>query len=333
LGSTYVGGDEVRGKQNQRQRGAAILVAMLVVTLVATLAAGLQWRQWRLQQSEAASRAQSQASWVLVGALDWARLILREDARSAGNSGLMDHLGEPWALPLQEAKMSSFLSAEALTDAGQDEAYLSGSIVDAQSKINLTNLALNQTGESQMSKPAFEVLARLYEQLGLPPAELKTWVSSWMSSQPGATSKGDLEANTGAPLRPVQLEQLTWLGLPSSSLEKLRPYITILPQRTPVNLNTASALVIYAAVPGIDLAAAQKLVQTRSSSPLKSVSDAQSALGSNAVSSISGGTDFSVFSQYFEVRGRVRLGDWAVQESSLVHRDGLNVRTIWRRKV
>ncbi|MEY4294620.1 MAG: hypothetical protein RLY82_308 [Pseudomonadota bacterium] len=311
-------------KRNQSQRGAAILVAMLVVTLVATLATGLQWRQWRLQQTEASVRAQSQASWVLVGALDWARLILREDARSAGNSGLMDHLGEPWALPLQETKLSSFLSAEALTDTGQDEAYLSGSIVDAQSKINLTNLALNQTGESQLSKPAFEVLARLYEQLGLPPAELKAWVSAWMASQ---------QVNKDVLLRPMRLEQLIWLGLPSGSLEALRPHITILPQRTPVNLNTASAIVIYAAVPGIDLAAAQKLVQTRSSSPLKNVSDAQSALGSSSASSLVGGTDFSVFSQYFEVRGRVRLGDWAVQESSLVHRDGLNVRTIWRRKI
>lgn len=308
-------------KRNQSQRGAAILVAMLVVTLVATLAAGLQWRQWRLQQIESADRAQSQASWVLLGALDWARLILREDARSAGINGLIDHLGEPWALPLQEAKLSSFLSAEALTDAGQDEAYLSGSIVDAQSKINMTNLAQNQTGESQMSKPAFEVLTRLYEQLGLPPAELKTWTAAWMASQ---------QANKDAPLRPMQLEQLIWLGLPSSSLEVLRPYITILPLRTPINLNTASAIVIYASVPNSDLAAAQKLVQTRSSSPLKNVTDAQSTMG---VSSLVGGADFSVSSQYFEVRGRVRLGDWALQESSLVLRDGLNVRTLWRRKI
>jgi general secretion pathway protein K len=140
-------------------------------------------------------------------------------------------------------------------------------------------------------------------------------------------------ANKDVPLRPMQLEQLIWLGLPSSSLEVLRPHITILPQRTPVNLNTASAIVIYAAVPNIDLSAAQKLVQSRASSPLKNVTDAQSTLGNSGGSSIANGPDFSVSTQYFEVRGRVRLGDWAVQESSLVQRDGLNVRTIWRRKI
>ncbi len=79
-----------------RQSGAALLLAMILVTLVATLAAGMVWQQTRAVQVEAAGRAQAQAEWILNGALDWARLILREDARSGG----ADHLGEPWATPL-----------------------------------------------------------------------------------------------------------------------------------------------------------------------------------------------------------------------------------------
>lgn len=314
----------------KRQRGAAILVAMLVVTLVATLAAGLQWRQWRMLQSEAASRAQSQASWVLVGALDWARLILREDARSAGNAGLIDHLGEPWALPLQEAKLASFLAADALSEPQQDEAYLSGGIVDAQSKINLTNLLANQTGDTAISVPLLDSLTRLYQQLNLPLAELKIWTNLWMASQSNTAQASATQANVVAPLRPIHLEQLIWLGLPASSLEVLKNHLIILPQRTPVNLNTASALVIYASVPNIDMAAAQKLVQARAQSPLQNVSDATPYFGAGGALSNS---DFSVSAQYFEVRGRLRLGDWTVEESSLVQRDGLNVRTIWRRKI
>jgi general secretion pathway protein K len=34
----------------------------------------------------------------------------------------------------------------------------------------------------------------------------------------------------------------------------LRPYITLLPVRTPVNLNTASAMVLSASIPLLDLA-------------------------------------------------------------------------------
>ena len=73
-------------------RGAALLTAMIIVTLIATLAAGMVWQQWVAVQVEAAERSQAQARWILNGALDWARLILREDQRTSD----VDHLGEPW---------------------------------------------------------------------------------------------------------------------------------------------------------------------------------------------------------------------------------------------
>ena len=81
---------------------------MVTVTLVATLATAALWQQWRGVEVESAERTRTQLAWVLTGALDWARLILREDARSGG----ADHLGEPWAVPLEEARLSTFLAAE-----------------------------------------------------------------------------------------------------------------------------------------------------------------------------------------------------------------------------
>ena len=38
----------------------------------------------------------------------------------------------------------------------------------------------------------------------------------------------------------------------------------------------------------------------------------------------------SVASRFFEVRGRLRLDQTTVQERSLVQRDGLDVKTLWR---
>ena len=102
--SAQISGLRVRNKQV----GAALLAAMLTVTLVASFAAAAAWQQWRAVEVETAERQRVQASWILVGALDWARLILREDARSGG----ADHLGEPWAVALQESRMSSFLAAD-----------------------------------------------------------------------------------------------------------------------------------------------------------------------------------------------------------------------------
>ena len=45
-----------------RQRGAALLAAMLTVTLVATLAAAALWQQWRSVEVETSERAGVQAA-------------------------------------------------------------------------------------------------------------------------------------------------------------------------------------------------------------------------------------------------------------------------------
>ena len=70
-----------RGRPVNEQQGAALLLAMVIVALVATVTAGMVWQQTRAVQVEEAERARAQAGWILSGALDWARLILREDLR------------------------------------------------------------------------------------------------------------------------------------------------------------------------------------------------------------------------------------------------------------
>jgi general secretion pathway protein K len=295
---------------------------MLVVTLVATLAAGLQWRQWRTYSQEAALRARTQASWVLVGALDWARLILREDARSNLNASV-DHLGEPWALPLNEAKLSTFLSADSLVEAGQEEAYLSGKITDAQGKLNLTQLVEN----GKLSPTALAKLNRLYSQLDLPLNELQSWTGQWLRSQPQQNGEST-PASPGEPLQPKIIQNLDWLGVSSTSIKALEPYITILPQNTPVNLNTASALVIYASIAELDLAQAVRWVSQRGQAPLNNIQDVAKQF--NLSSSSLNTNDVSVSSNFFEVDGRLRMGDWVIEERSLVQRTGPDVKVLWR---
>jgi len=83
------------------QRGAALLSAILTVTLVATFAAAALWQQYRSIEVEKAERGRVQVAWLLIGALDWSRLILRID----GKAGTTDHLAEPWAVALQESRL------------------------------------------------------------------------------------------------------------------------------------------------------------------------------------------------------------------------------------
>jgi general secretion pathway protein K len=154
-------------KPRSSQFGAAILTAMLTVTLVATLAAGAAWQQWRSIEVETAQRARVQSAWILVGALDWARLILREDARSGG----ADHLAEPWAIPLEEARLSTFFASESsAADRADDvqQSFISGRITDMQSRLNVMNLVEN----GKVSEAVQRQFAKLFDLLGLPEPEV-----------------------------------------------------------------------------------------------------------------------------------------------------------------
>jgi general secretion pathway protein K len=316
-------------KAARTQRGAALLMAMLTVTLVATFAAASMWQQWRSVEVEQAERARVQSAWILTGALDWARLILREDAKSAGIGG-PDHLSEPWAVPLEEARLSTFLAAEkgvatVSSDDGALDAFLSGQIVDQQALLNVNNLVEN----GKISESGLKSFARLFELLGLPPAQLSALAENLRFA--ADTSPANRSVSM-ASLMPQQVDQLVWLGLAPETVAALRPYVTLLPPgwRTTVNLNTASAEVIYAAVDGLSMADAQRLVSERGRSHFRSVQEA-AKLVSRELPDFT--TDHvSIGSKFFESRGRLRLGQVVVEERSLLQRDQAEVRAIRRER-
>ena len=306
-----------------RHLGAALLTAMLTVALVASMAAAALWQQWRGVEVEVAERTRSQSLWVLTGALDWARLILREDARAGG----ADHLGEPWAVPLEEARLSTFLATDKATATDTTEVsaqvFLSGRNTDLQGRLNVMNLVEN----GKVSAPWLLAFSRLFEQLGLPPAELAAVAENLRFAQDTASENG---SSPMAPLLPQRVGQLRWLGLTEVSLAKLGGYITVLPARTPVNLNTASVTVLYAAIPTLDMAQAQRLASSRQNGHFRTLLDA-----GKVVPGIAGElTDVlhSVNSRFFEVQGRLRMEQAVVEERSVVQREGLNVRTLWRER-
>jgi general secretion pathway protein K len=255
-------------------------------------------------------------------------LILREDAMSA-QSAAADHLGEPWALPVQESKLSTFLSQDQQWREGDAEVFLSGQITDAQSRMNVMNLLQ----DGQISAPALARFAALFQRLGLPLGELQTLAQQLQASlqaskanqantNPGTNSPG------AAPLLPQQTAQLVWLGLSPGTLAALQPHITVLPEATPVNLNTASAEVLSAVLPGLDLASARQAVSQRQRGHWASLSAAQDALGSSG--RLLDDKQHSVQSRYFEVQGRMRIDNVVQQETALVLREGGQVRMLWR---
>ena len=308
-----------------KQRGAALIMAMLIVVLVATFAAASLWQQWRGVEVETAERARVESGWILTGALDWARLLLREDYLASRNAPV-DHLGEPWAVPLKEARLSSFLAADnnnTTTDLGPEvmEAFLSGQIVDLQSMMVLNNMVDAGGGPNP---PQIEAFQRLFEILNLPASDLAKLsenmrfaiAATLISSAPGAS-----------PLPPQRLSEIVWLGVSPQTVVALEPFVTVLPLTIPkiplpvrVNVNTASAEVI-AAYGDLDLSEAQRLVQVRGTSYFRNLQDIQSQLtGGAPAMPASDPNQLGWSSDFFEVHARLRLDKLVVEERSVVRR-------------
>jgi len=323
-----------------RQRGAALLTAMIIVALVATLAGSMVWQQWRAIQVEAAERARTQSAWILAGALDWARLILREDAKDdAEHPPPKDHLGEPWAVPLAEARLSTFLAADKDNTEDGPDAFLSGVITDAMARYNLMNL-LEATGGG-IDPRELASLERLCETVGVS-KDIATRIATGLRDAappapptPGASAPPYVPP-ADPPLMPQSASQLSWLGIDAESLRALDPYVILIPDtlRLPatarVNVNTAPREVLVAVVDKLDLATAERIVQSRQRAPLKGIGDLTALAPSVPPDNLN---RLAFSSNYFQVRGRLRLGDVVLEQRSLVKRNGQTVVVLQRERV
>lgn len=298
------------------QRGAAILAAMITVTLVATVAAAAIARQSSAIEVEAAERGRVQAQWLLRGAMDWSRLLLRQDAQS---SGAVDHLGEPWALPLRETKLSAFLAAnggvvDADASADTTDAYLSGALHDMQSKLNLRPFFATKAAVQGLV--AGNPVQRLFERLGLPQSEYRLLAQAL--GQVLDPEAGDTQA-----LRPQTLQDLAWLGVAASTIEALEPYATLHEGISSVNINTASAPVIWALVPEMAWSQAQALVAARTHKHFANLQQAQDTVPGVILPS----GVFALNSQFFSAYGQVRMQGIALEMQADLARTNTKVRT------
>ena len=239
------------------------------------------WQQWRAIQVEAAERARTQSAWILSGALDWARLILREDAKTPSRRHV-DHLGEPWAVPLAEARLSTFLAADKDNTDDAPDAFLSGAITDAQARYNLTNL-LEATGDGidarELASAAAAVRDRRRVDRRRDAHRRRAARCGTAAAPPTRRERAPRRCRHRRPRRSAAHAAVGRASSPGSasmpeSLRALEPYVVLFPTRSGsdtawVNVNTAPREVLVAAVDKLDLATAERIVQSRQRAPLK----------------------------------------------------------------
>ena len=228
-----------RAAARRRQGGAALILALMVMALATLLATQLMAAQDDFLSQVHTERDLRQARLLAQAGVDWGRAVLQEDLANSS----VDHLGEAWA------RQVPAIDAEG----GQIGGYLR----DALACFNINNLV---DDVNVIDREMLAVYVRLLDRLGLDDA-LGPRLADWMAR--AGTQAGRGQSGAKAYFALADLAQVP--GYTPEVLQRLRPYLVALPQRTAINVNTADAVVLGAAADLSPAAAAEAVAQRQTS--------------------------------------------------------------------
>ncbi len=303
----------------QRQRGVALLAAVLVVALAAVLIAGLLDRSTigqarSLQQTRAAQATAFQHGLELM-----AVRVLMDDA----SGDPVDSRADIWA--------------QAMPPLTVPEGVVRGSLRDLDGCLNLNALNPEAAGEAlqTITRTRFE---RLFGHLRIDPglvSALVDWVDADGMSESSGGAEDSLYATLSPPRRAANRrfthvsELRAVAGVDERIYEALLPHVCARPDpASTINLNTASAEVLMSLHEGIGPALAQSLHAGGSArfGDARAFSDALAARGVEGL--VTNG--LGAISRYFVAEADILLADVPVRLYSLLERHNNRVIVIAR---
>ena len=294
-----------------RQRGVALITVLLVVAIVTVVSAAMVARQ-QLSIRATSNQLQARQAWhYALGGEALAQAILARDLKGGEpGAAAIDHLLEPWAQPLPAFEI--------------DQGEILVRIEDLAGRFNLNDLLRDQQPNPAAVEQFRRLLLRL--QISAPYAErLLDWIDpdQQPSGELGAEDNVYLGLDTpyrSASRRLHDLSELRLLlDMREEDFQRLAPYVVALPPNVPLNVNTASAMVLSSLSDNVSLGAAESLVELRRAVPFRNSAAflAQPALAGTTLQ----GTALAVGSQFFQATSEVRLGDRRLALVSLLQRE------------
>ncbi len=304
---------------SKRQRGVALLTAVMVVAFASTLTTALMVAQNLAVHRAANMRSLDAAWWYLIGLEEWAGTILRRDAQDSS----IDTLDEIWAQRID------FLPV--------DEGVLAGQIVDLHSQFNLNTLGVAEP--EQVLLQFNRLLAAIPELRDQAVGDLGVRIADWIDPDTEPRFPGGAEDQAYLSLDPprraanrpmVSITELRLIdGVTEDIYAALVPHVTVAPAVPhPINVNTATPAVLQSLAEGLTPGDVESLLASREESPWESLENfrAEPALAARPVSE-----NIDVRSSYFRAEGSADVQGVRLQLVSVLHRgsDG-RARTVWR---
>jgi general secretion pathway protein K len=211
----------------RRQRGVALIAAVLVVALAVVLVAAMLDRG-EVARARARNALRAEQGWQLMLGLEgWAASALKRDRDQGGG---IDSRDDAWAAPLPPIDLP--------------EARIQGRLREIGGCFDINSLVAG----TQDDALAYERLERLLRVLKLDPAiaaQAADWVD--VDAQPRSGGAEDLALQARRPAyraanrAMAHVSELRLLpAVTAKAYETLRPHVCALPAPAPLNLNTAS---------------------------------------------------------------------------------------------
>ncbi len=295
-----------------RQRGVALITAIVVVAIATVLAVRIGTRAAMDLRRTAGLVALDQGWHVALGAEAWAIEVLKDDYEDS--PGGEDHLGEAWAQPLPPLPV----------DGGE----LRGAVEDMQGRFNLNNLV---NADREPDQPNVEMFQRLLLLVGAQP-RWASMMADWIDENSMPESEGAEDGSylsqappyrTANGLVATTTEMMALAGMTRDEFERIRPYVAALPPGSRINVCTARAPVLAALVDGgMDFSNEELLASNRRDGCFPTVDMLQGQVPDKAISKSS---------DWFRAVTAVRIGTSEFTLYSLMQRrDSRSIRTVLR---
>jgi general secretion pathway protein K len=314
-----------------RQRGVALILAVLIMALAVMLAASVSFKGYLDQRRTVNQFGMDQGFEVALGGEAWAADSLRRDKQQSSKT---DDFTEEWATPIPPIPIEK--DKQVIGD-------FEGQLEDMQGRFNLNSLVMLEGGQLKFDQKAIDRFERLLDLLELEPKWAKI-IADWIDSdiQPNFPEGAEDPTYTGLtpPYRTANMpvtrasELLAIDGFGLERYRKLEPFVTALPIGTTVNLCTASPELLDALVAGRrEFTQARKnVVETRKERCFPTIDDYKSRLTNEESQELVQGKVIDQTSAYFRATIWVTIGTTQYTLYSLLYRSGNNglVRPILR---
>ena len=290
-----------------RQRGVAIITALLIVAIAATVSISISTRLQLDVRRTGNMIASDQAYLYALAAESWSRRILEQDRKE----NEIDHLGENWAIELPPIPV--------------DGGHIQGKLTDMQSCFNLNTL-LTDSADQPLARTRLE---RLLGNLSIDQTYAQG-IIDWLDSDLQTTIPDGAEdvyymnlerpyrTGNDALLSTSELRLIRGFDDPDV-YNLLLPHVCAFGVEAAININTASEEVLRSLADDLSANDVTQIIEHRAETPFNNINE---FTGFNDLNEIIKNTEgLSVDSEYFMLQTQATIGQVNALTYSIIHRN------------